>query len=98
MLPHRKLARIIAEQQGKNRHFAEGEAMENGARPRHRYDYVSGGCRASISRSTRRLEERGLIAKDIFGDVYLPEVYPGDFKRHIETHAKTESDNEKIRS
>jgi len=43
------------------------------------------------------LEERGLIAKDIFGDVYLPEVYPGDFKRHLEMRAKTESDNEKTR-
>ncbi len=27
---------------------------------------------------------RRLIAKDIFGDVYLQEAYPGDFQKHLE--------------
>jgi len=70
-LTHRKLTKTIAEQQGKNKH----PSMQ---------DYISEDCRASVSRSTRRLEERGLIAKDIFGDVYLPEAYPGDFQKHLE--------------
>lgn len=39
--------------------------------PRQGYTFVSATCRASVSRSIKRLQARGLIKKDVLGDVAL---------------------------
>jgi len=50
--------------------------------------YVTDSGRASICRSIRRLEERGLVRRTLFGDVYLASKFPERYRKDKNRHDK----------